>query len=81
MKNIRPFLNWQSWDSYHEEKSLNSPAAVLFLVEVFCFRVASTAGGLDWAFLAFKYFPTPPPAAPSSATPVPGLLYHDPTLS
>ena len=76
-----PFSKLVYRDSYHEEKSLNSPAAVLFLVEVVAPRLASTAGGLDWAFLALRYFPTPPPAAPFSAAPVPGLLYHDPTLS
>jgi hypothetical protein len=35
------------------------------------------------AFLAFKYFPTPPPppTVPLSVVPVPGLLYHDPIFS
>lgn len=68
--------------SHHEEKFPNPPAEAptfLFFVTVEPFSVASPE---PWAFLALRYFPTPPlPAAPGSALPTPGLLNHDPTLS
>jgi hypothetical protein len=68
---------------YHPEKSLNSTAEAatfLFLLESSvapAFPVTST----EPAVRAFKYLPTPLPVLVEPETPVPGLLYQDPTLS
>lgn len=69
---------------YHEEKSLKFDAETpdfLFFVEGSSVRPASTAADSGRAFLAFKYFPTPPPPPGPDSVPVLGLLYQDPTLS
>lgn len=68
---------------HQEEKFPYSPAeppTFRFFVSEEPFSVESLEP--RWAFLALRYFPTPPlPAAPDSAFPAPGLLNHVPTLS
>lgn len=71
--------------NFHQpEKSLNSPAETptfLFLAVAMAVNPPSSAAESMGALLAFRYFPTPPPPTAPACVPVPGLLYHDPTLS
>lgn len=73
--------------TYQLEKSLN-PVEVVFLFLATTPEVAISESVAPLVslvpaalLLAFKYFPTPPPPAPPSAVPDPGLLYHDPIFS
>ena len=60
---------------------MNTPDFLFFATAPPCGPVSAEALDSAGAFLAFKYFPTPPVTPPDSVTPVPRLLYHDPILS